>query len=226
MLRIAHRGASALAPENTLAAIERAITLGAAWVEVDVQACADGLVVIHDDTLERTTNGVGAVATQPLAALRRLDAGAGERIPLPREVLDACRGRCAVNLELKGPGVAPRLTPLLREMLAGGWPPGALLCSSFDWTQLDALRAALPALALGVLCERVDVVVLAQAQRLHAPVIACALDHADAAAVNAAHEAGRALWVYTVDRPQDLARLAGLGVDAVFSDSPLVAVKP
>ncbi|WP_372695342.1 glycerophosphodiester phosphodiesterase, partial [Immundisolibacter sp.] len=106
MLRIAHRGASALAPENTLAAVRRAVEFGIPWVEVDVQACADGLVVIHDDTLERTTDGHGPVATQPLAALRRLDAGGGERIPLPQEVLDLCRGRCAVNLELKGPDVA------------------------------------------------------------------------------------------------------------------------
>lgn len=223
MLRIAHRGASVEAPENTLAAIRRAIELGAPWVEVDVQACADGLVVIHDETLERTTNGHGPVADQPLAALRALDVGHGEHIPLPREVLDLCHGRCGVNLELKGPGVAPMLLPLLREALAGGWSTGALLCSSFDWEQLDALRTALPDLPLGVLCERVDAGALATAQRLHAPVIACALEHADAAAVRAAHAAGCALWVYTVNNPQDLARLAALGVDAVFSDSPAAA---
>lgn len=220
MLRIAHRGASALAPENTLAAIRRAIGLGAAWVEVDVQACADGLVVIHDDTLERTTDGHGAVATQPLAALRRLDAGGGERIPLPQEVLDVCRGRCAVNLELKGPDVAPLLLPRLREALAGGWPADALLCSSFDWAQLQALRAGLPDLALGVLCRGVDGAAVAMALTLGARVIACALDQADAAAVAAAHGAGCALWVYTVNDSADAERLAALGVDGVFTDRP------
>lgn len=220
MLRIAHRGASALAAENTLAAIGLAVDLGAPWVEVDVQACADGLVVIHDDTLERTTDGHGPVATQSLAALRRLDAGGGERIPLPQEVLDLCRGRCAVNLELKGPDVAPRLLPLLAQTLAGGWPAGALLCSSFDWAQLQALRVALPGLALGVLCRRVDGAAVATAQTLGARVIACALDHADAAAVAAAHGAGCALWVYTVNEAAVASRLAALGVDAVFSDRP------
>ena len=158
MLRIAHRGASALAPENTLAAVRRAIELGATWVEVDVQACADGLVVIHDDTLERTTDGHGPVATQTVAALRALDAGHGERIPLPQEVLDLCRGRCALNLELKGPRVAPRLLPLLRDALLAGWSADALLCSSFDWPQLAALHAALPDLPLLLPAELEQVV--------------------------------------------------------------------
>ena len=220
MLRIAHRGASALAPENTLAAIRRAIELGATWVEVDVQAGADGLVVIHDDTLERTTNGHGLVATHTVDALRALDAGHGERIPLPQEVLELCRGRCAVNLELKGPNVAPRLLPLLRDALASGWPAEALLCSSFDWPQLEALRAALPGLALGVLCEQVGGAAVAMAQQLGARVISCALDHADADAAAAAHAAGCALWVFTVNDAVDAARLAALGVGGIFSDHP------
>jgi glycerophosphoryl diester phosphodiesterase len=220
MLRIAHRGASAIAPENTLAAIARAIALGAVWVEVDVQACADGLVVIHDDTLERTTSGHGPVATQTLAALRALDAGCGERIPLPGEVLDLCRGRCAVNLELKGPNVAPRLLPLLREALGSGWTADTLLCSSFDWPQLAALRDALPDLPLGVLCEQVDAAAVAMARRLGVRVIACALEHANAAAVAAAHGAGCALWVFTVNDATDAARLEALGVDGIFSDQP------
>lgn len=218
MLRIAHRGASAQAPENTLAAIRRAIELGAPWVEVDVQACADGLVVIHDETLERTTDGHGPVAAQPLAALRALDAGNGERIPLPREVLDLCRGRCRVNIELKGPGVAPRLLPVLQNVLAGGWSARDLLASSFDWTQLAALRAGLSGLPLGVLAERVDAAVCAGARQLGATVIACALEHADAAAVTATHGVGCRLWVFTVNTAADAARLEVLGVDGVFTD--------
>lgn len=220
MLRIAHRGASSEAPENTLAAIGRAIERGAPWVEVDVQACADGLVVIHDETLERTTNGHGPVAAQPLAALRALDAGCGERIPLPGEVLDLCRGRCGVNLELKGPGVAPLLLPLLREALAGGWSSRDLLASSFDWTQLATLRSALPQLALGVLTEQVTRPACAAASAVQAGVIGCALEHADAAAVTLAHEAGCRLWVFTVNSDDDAARLAALGVDGVFTDRP------
>ena len=220
MLRIAHRGASGEAPENTLAAVRRAIERGAPWLEVDVQACADGLVVIHDETLERTTNGHGSVADQPLAALRALDAGHGERIPLPGEVLDLCRGRCGVNLELKGPGVAPLLLPLLREALAGGWSSRDLLASSFDWTQLATLRTTLPQLPLGVLTEQVNEQACAAARAVQASVIGCALEYVDAAAVTAAHEAGCQLWVFTVNSADDAVRLAALGVDGVFTDRP------
>lgn len=220
MLRIAHRGASFEAPENTLAAIRRAIELDAPWVEVDVQACADGLVVIHDETLERTTDGHGPVAEQPLTALRALDAGDGERIPLPQEVLDLCRGRCGVNLELKGPGVAPLLWPLLREALAGAWSSRDLLASSFDWTQLATLRAAVPQLPLGVLAEQVNEQTCAAARAVQARVIGCALDYVDAAAVTAAHGAGCRLWVFTVNTADEGARLALLGVDGVFTDRP------
>ena len=218
MLRIAHRGASFEAPENTLTAVRRAIELGAPWVEVDVQACADGLVVIHDETLERTTDGHGPVAEQPLTALRGLDAGNGERIPLPQELLDLCRGRCGLNLELKGPGVAPRLLPLLRDALAGGWSAGDLLASSFDWAQLATLRAALPQLPLGVLAERVNEQACAAARAVQASVIGCARDYVDAAAVTAAHGAGCRLWVFTVNTADEAARLAASGVDGVFTD--------
>ena len=106
---VAHRGASAEAPENTLVAFARALELGADWFELDACRCGSGeLVVIHDDTLERTTDGRGPVAARSLAELRALDAGAwkhprfrGERIPTLREALDLARGRIGVYLEVK-----------------------------------------------------------------------------------------------------------------------------
>ncbi len=218
MLRIAHRGASGEVPENTLAAVSRAIERGAAWVEVDVQACVDGLVVIHDRTLERTTDGSGPVAGHTLAALRMLDAGAGERIPLPNEMLALCRGRCGLNLELKGPGVASGLLVILNQALADGWRAQDLLASSFDWAQLKELDGALPRVPLGVLTERVDAAACAIARELGAAVIGCALAAVDAAAVAAAHQAGCRLWVFTVNATADFERMAALGVDGVFTD--------
>src|SRR5271170_5820419 len=94
VLRIAHRGASAHAPENTLAAIVKAAELGADMVEVDLQASADGvLVVLHDPDLSRTTGGTGSVYAHTLAELKRLDAGGGERIPTAEEVIHCCLAR-------------------------------------------------------------------------------------------------------------------------------------
>jgi glycerophosphoryl diester phosphodiesterase len=88
MICFGHRGAAGYAPENTLASVEKAISLGADWVEVDVYAVENELVVIHDDRLERTTNGSGYIIEQSLEYLRSLDAGEGEKIPFLREIFD------------------------------------------------------------------------------------------------------------------------------------------
>ena len=88
----AHRGASGHEPENTLSAVEKAIELGADWIEVDVHAVKGELIVVHDERLERTTNGGrGYVTEKPLAYLRSLDAGKGQRIPALREILDSAK---------------------------------------------------------------------------------------------------------------------------------------
>src|SRR5438034_7470028 len=131
-LRIAHRGASARAPENTLAAFTEAVRLGANAIELDVHLTADGVpVVIHDATVERTTNGRGEVAAMTSKDLRRLDAGAwfssrfrGERIPTLEESLEFARGRCALNIEIKEPGGGRGRGHRARG--AGASDPGAL----------------------------------------------------------------------------------------------------
>ncbi len=102
MLCIGHRGAAGLEPENTLRSVRRALEVGADGIEIDVH-CLDGeLVVIHDHSLNRTTNGAGALRHHTLAEARQLDAGKGERIPFLREVLDLVDRRALVNIELKG----------------------------------------------------------------------------------------------------------------------------
>src|SRR5271163_557627 len=123
VLNIAHRGASGDFPENTLRSFDAAIAAGAAMCELDVQVTADGvLVVIHDDTLDRTTDGDGKVAAVRLAALQRLDAGrwrgpqfAGEHVPALREVFNLVNGKCALNVELKAGGIAADVCELIRE---------------------------------------------------------------------------------------------------------------
>ena len=126
LVRIAHRGASGLCPENTLLAFQRAVELGTDLLELDVLLSRDGeLVVIHDQTLERTTNGSGRVRDHDLAALRRLDAGQGERIPLLAEVLDLARAAdVRLVIELKGAAEAESLRiaeALLPALAAAGW---------------------------------------------------------------------------------------------------------
>ncbi|MCA1553294.1 MAG: glycerophosphodiester phosphodiesterase, partial [Chloroflexi bacterium] len=109
-LNIAHRGASAHAPENTLLAFQRAIELGADLSELDLHLSKDGaLIVMHDHTVERTTNGHGAIANLTLAELKQLDAGDGERVSTLPEVIDLVRGRSGLYLELIAEGT-PRAT--------------------------------------------------------------------------------------------------------------------
>ncbi len=147
-LILGHRGAPAEAPENTLAAIRRALERGADGVEVDVQRCADGrLVLIHDTTVDRTTDGTGRVDRLPWSALAALDAGEGERIPALEELLAFAAGRAAagtapfLNLELKMPGVGPDVL----DALARADYRGPLALSSFDYPSLIPLANSAPA---------------------------------------------------------------------------------
>lgn len=236
---LAHRGFSARAPENTLAAIELAIGSGAAGVEIDVGFSADrALVVIHDDLLDRTTSGRGAVRAMPLAVLRQLDAGswfspafAGERIPLLEEVLELVRGRLPINVEIKGEpvesepraGRADGIEALaLRAVLERGMLDQVLF-SSFHPLALWRLRRLSPAAQTASLLH-------APYHRGRAPreivgeVGANALHVADGevspALAESCRAAGIPLRVYTVNDARRYRELAAWGVDGVFSDDP------
>lgn len=218
-LCIAHRGASAHAPENTLAAFERAVELGAHAVEVDVHLVEEIPVVIHDAYLARTTNGRGPVETCTLEKLRRLDAGNGERVPLLAEVLEALDGRVGINVELKAPGTGAAVVKLLQRWRMD---PASVLLSSFERKELAVAAAAGPELPRGLLVHplrhRRDPVAHAR------EVGACAL-HVDTrlvgdALLERARKAALPVLVYTVNDPQAIANLAKRGAAGVFTDDP------
>lgn len=224
MLNIAHRGASGDFPENTLGAFAAAIEAGAQMCELDAQLSADGVaVVIHDDTVDRTTDGRGAVASMSLTELRRLDAGgrfgarfAGARIPTLDEVLDLAKGRCALNVELKAEGVEAEVCRLVRahDALAD------TIVSSFDWDSLAAARRIEPALALGVLADRRADAMLEAASRLGALSVNPRYDLVNAAMVKRAHESGLQLLVWTIDKPARMRRMIAMGVDGIMTNYP------
>lgn len=236
---VAHRGFSAKAPENTLAAIGLAISAGAHGVEIDVGFSADReLVVIHDDSLDRTTSGRGPVRAQPLAALRRLDAGAwfspayaGERIPLLAEALALVRGKIPINIEIKGESVEeePREgredgieARVLRTVAERGQLDQALF-SSFHplalWRLRRLSRAARTASLLHAPYHRgrspAEIVGEVGAGGLH-----LADAEATAETIAACRAAGIPLRVYTVNDAARYLELSALGVDAVFTDDP------
>ncbi len=224
----AHRGARARAPENTLLAFRLAFDLEANAVECDVQRSRDGrLVIIHDGTVDRTTDGCGWVAEMSFAELRGLNAGRGERIPTLEETLALAReGGGGVNLEVKGESVAEALETAEALMAAlRGLEEGMrvrVLVSSFAHPAIALLKARLPWLRTSALFgdEWRGRDLLAPALAVGAEAIHPGLRLVTPELVRRVHDAGLAVNVWTVNRPADMRRLIAWGVDGIFSDYP------
>jgi len=236
---IGHRGAAARAPENTLAGFRAAKALGCDWVEFDVRLTVDGaLVVCHDDTLNRTTDGKGRISELPLAALRELDAGrwftaafAGEHIPTLREVLCLCAELgLGANVEIKaeygrGPATATAVAACL-DRFTGQLSP--ILISSFLADAVAEAAALMPAIPRGMLWRRLPRGWARTAERL-----GCATIHLGEAGLTETVTAqivaaGYPLLAYTVNNAARAQQLFGWRVTSVFSDAPdiILATEP
>lgn len=217
---IAHRGGGALAPENTLAGIRLAARMGYRAVEFDVMLSGDGTpVLIHDETLERTTNGQGRVAETADAELFRLDAGQGEPIPRLDEALALCRtlGLLA-NIEIKpstGQDIDTADAVIAR---CRDWP-GSGLISSFSLPALAQCRAQLPQLPRGVLFERLPSDWAQWVRELGATTLHCAATEAAGPRLPEIIAAGVPVVCYTVNAPETAKMLFGMGVSACFTDA-------
>ncbi len=220
MIAIGHRGAAGYAPENTLKSVSRALELGVPWVEVDVYVVEDHLVVFHDERLERTTDGHGYVRDRSFAYLRTLDAGEGERIPTLDEVFDLVGRRAGINIELKGPGTAGSVAGRIAGLIGQGWGYDRIVVSSFDRTALAAMKALDPRIRLGGLLSRIPHDDAACGERLGLWSIHPSIRFIDRALVDDAHRRGLQVWAYTANTHEDIARMAALGVDGLFSDYP------
>ncbi|MEE9255429.1 MAG: glycerophosphodiester phosphodiesterase family protein [Pseudomonadales bacterium] len=214
---IGHRGAAGHEPENTLRSFARAVEMGAHAIELDVFLLEGELVVIHDDSLERTTNGTGKLAEHTLSAVRSLDAGAGERVPLLCEVLFAIDGAVGINVELKGEGTGARLVAYLKEHDHDG---AGILASSFRHAELAAHREAGGSCPLGLLFGRSAEGLFERAEALDPYAVHLSVRLATSALVDRIHERGTRVFVYTVNELDVLKRMRDAGVDGVFSDYP------
>lgn len=218
---IAHRGASGLAPENTLKAIRLALTLGAGAIEIDVQLADGELWVFHDRRLERCTDGSGVLTAQSRAYLASLDAGEGEGIPTLWQVMETIAGQAELHIELKGSQTADEVARLTRRAEAElGFTPTQWVVSSFHHPELARFAALRPDIRLGALTSTIPLTLAKFAAELGAWSLNCDVDFVDQALVQDAHDRGLKVLVYTVDEPADQAMLAAIGVDGIFTNRP------
>jgi glycerophosphoryl diester phosphodiesterase len=222
-LVIAHRGASAYRPENTLGAFELAVAQRADMIETDLHRTRDGAVVITHDEELAGLGGRGEIADATLAEVRALDAGGGARVPTLEEMLDGFGARIPFNLELKKGTRAEYdgLEAIAIEAVRKRGIAERTLFSSFYDPVLARLRAIAPEACIGLLISRqYPVDVLARARALGAEAIHPERRLVDAKLVEAAHGAGLAVYVFTVDDPDEMRRLIDLGVDGLFTNHP------
>ena len=220
MLCIGHRGAMGHEPENTLLSIRKALSLGVDGVEIDVYNVEDRLVVIHDRDLARTTNGTGYLETKSFAYLRSLDAGKGEQIPLLSEVITTVNRQAIVNIELKGNNTAGLVVELIEQYLTQGWSYADFIVSSFNHYELHQVKARSAKIKTGMLVYGLPWEYLTTAQKLRADVPILCWDYVTAELVRSVHQQGFKIWVYTVNRADDIALMESWGVDAIFTNYP------
>ena len=217
---VGHRGAPGLVAENTLAGFARAIELGCDAVECDVHLSRDGrLIVMHDDTVDRTTDGAGRIADMTLAQIRAPNAGGGQKVPVLDEVLAAVRGRCGLFCELKADG-----TELLaaETVIAAGMADDVLLLS-FGLERLANLERR-GRLRLGALLGEREIEDLDRAFDLPVEQIGVSWRAVNPAMVRLARSRGVGVGVWPVNEPADMQAMIALGVDAMTSDRPDVLV--
>ncbi|HYB91584.1 MAG TPA: glycerophosphodiester phosphodiesterase [Candidatus Binataceae bacterium] len=225
MLNIAHRGASGKNPENTLSAFRAAIGAGADMCELDAHLTRDGaIVVMHDDAVDRTTDGTGAIASLTLAELKHLDAAAkfptgafrGERIPTLDEVFAVMAGRCGLNIELKAPGMERQISAMMRANSA----LENSIVSSFHWKTLEKIRAVDPEIRIALLAQKDPAQLLDAAARMKAYSINPRFDMVTHGLCASAHERNLKVLAWTVDDPEAMRILIDAGVDGIITNYP------
>jgi glycerophosphoryl diester phosphodiesterase len=211
---IGHRGARSVEPENTLRALREGMRC-ADTVEVDIRRTRDGvLVIMHDATLDRTTNGHGPVRTLTLEAIQQLDAGKGEKIPTFREVLDLVGGRCGLFAEIKEPGTEDLACTLILE------------AGIHDVTVVSLYPAAIrrvkqyAGIRTGLIVPEPIAGPVVSALDLGADVLIPRYSMVTPALVTEAHRGGLALVAWTVNDDDEIRRAIDLGIDGIATDNP------
>ena len=222
MLRIGHRGACGYAPENTLLGFSTALQLHVDMIELDVHVCRSGeIVVIHDNKVDRTTDGTGYVTERTLDELKIMDAGKGEKIPTLQEVLELVNKKVKVNIELKGTGTAKPVFQLLEKYIRGfGWTYDGFLISSFNQNELQEFRDLGQRFNIGVLGMGFSTSFAEFAEKINAHYINMYMNSINRELVDDAQQRNMKVIVWTVNEIEDIKRIESMGVDGIISDYP------
>lgn len=222
MWRIGHRGACGYAPENTLRSMRKALEIGVHGFEFDIQMSADNEpVVIHDDTLDRTTNGKGPVSSYTVKELKQFDAGDGECIPTLREVIDLVDKRCRLFVELKSQDATYSVADYIEYSVKNlGWNYEQFFVCSFNHLQIAHIRAINPnirtcALLVGIPINLAQIALDAGAWSLNPSI-----HHITQSLVDDAHSRGLKVLVWTADSVEEISKARSLGVDGIISNFP------
>lgn len=231
MLIIAHRGASGEYPENTLLALDQAIEQQADGIEFDVQYhnASKQLVLLHNYHVDKTTNGQGRINEFTLAELQNFDAGKGQIIPTLTQALNCISGRCVINIEVKS------TTNQLTEMQAitdalvqcigaaindNNFTADQFVTSSFNHHLLAHIKKQQPELITAALIASCPLHYAKFTETLNVSGLNPSIETVNAQLVNDAKEKGLSIWVYTVDKKDDIALCLALGVDGIFTNYP------
>ncbi len=222
IINIGHRGARGHVAENTLESIEKALSLGVDGVEIDVFRCKSGeLVVIHDETLDRTTNGKGNVEDFTLVELKSLVVENKFKIPTLVEVLDLLDAKYVLNIELKGRNTAKSANKIIKDYIRNeGWKQDQFVVSSFEWDELREFYKLNKDIPIGILTEDDPLNAIEVGKELNAFSIHPYHIYLNPERVNTIHNEGFKIYTWTVNKPENIKRIKELGVDAIITDFP------
>lgn len=221
-ITIGHRGVCGHAPENTLISFSMALEMGVDAVELDVHLAKSGeLVVIHDSTIDRVSNGKGLVADMTIEELKGYTLAWGEKIPTLAEVFDLINRRCIINVELKGPLTAKPVADLITKyVVEKGWGYEHFFVSSFNHHELFTFHQLLPEVLTGALLEGIPYKYAAFAEDIEATHVVLYLETVNKEFVVDAHMRGLKVFVYTVNDSNDMKHLLDMGVDGIITNYP------
>lgn len=217
ILIIAHRGASAYEPENTLRSVKKALELGADFVEIDVRASRDGhLMVMHDAMVDRTTNGKGYVKDMTLEELKKLNAGLGERIPTLQEVAELIRGKAQLVVEIKVPEIEKKVLQVIKENELDR----KVLITSFYHPILKRVKELDPNIRTGVIVASRPIKPARLALDANSNALFPKYIYVDLQMVEEAHRHDLAVYPWTIDALNEIKPLIKMGVDGIVTNKP------